>query len=177
MNLFLVSLDDTRTWFRYHHLFRDLLRHRLEQQHSDLIPWLHLRASHWFEQNGWTNEAIHHALQAHDYPRTTSLNTTHALAILRNGRISFPAPSRYPGGVLTAVGTSFVDEWLFRGVFLGLLLTLNLPDWSAARLQNADLLMSMAPARRFSPTFRAPWPGPTSWRAAVSRLAPRAVGR
>ncbi len=53
------------------------------------------------------------------------------LAILRNGRISFPAPGRYPGGVLTAVGTSFVDEWLFRGVFLGLLLTLNLPDWLA----------------------------------------------
>ena len=53
------------------------------------------------------------------------------LAILRNGRISFPAPGRYPGGVLTAVGTSFVDEWLFRGVFLGLLLSLGLPDWLA----------------------------------------------
>jgi LuxR family maltose regulon positive regulatory protein len=86
MNLFLVSLDDTRTWFRYHHLFRDLLRHRLEQQNSDLIPRLHFRASHWFEQNGWTNDAIYHALQAHDYPRTASLITTHALAILRNGQ-------------------------------------------------------------------------------------------
>jgi hypothetical protein len=53
------------------------------------------------------------------------------LAILRNGSISLPAPARYPGGVLTAVGTAFVDEWLFRGVFLGLLLTLNLPDWLA----------------------------------------------
>ena len=53
------------------------------------------------------------------------------LAILRNGRISFPAPGRYPGGVLTAVGTAFFDEWLFRGVLLGLLLTLGLPDWLA----------------------------------------------
>ena len=53
------------------------------------------------------------------------------LAVLRNGRISFPAPARYPGGVLTAVGTAFYDEWLFRGVLLGLLLTLDLPDWLA----------------------------------------------
>jgi hypothetical protein len=53
------------------------------------------------------------------------------LAILRNGRITFPAPARYPGGVLTAVGTAFIDEWLFRGVILGLLLALSLPDWLA----------------------------------------------
>jgi hypothetical protein len=54
-----------------------------------------------------------------------------ALAILRNGRISLPSPVRYPGGVLNAVGTSFYDEFLFRGVLLGLLLTLDLPDWLA----------------------------------------------
>ena len=53
------------------------------------------------------------------------------LAVLRNGRISFPAPGRYPGGVLTAIGTAFYDEWLFRGVLLGLLLSLGLPDWLA----------------------------------------------
>jgi len=53
------------------------------------------------------------------------------LAIIRNGRISFPPPARYPGGVLTAVGTAFYDEWLFRGVMLGLLLSLGLPDWLA----------------------------------------------
>ena len=53
------------------------------------------------------------------------------LAVLRNGRISFPAPGRYPGGILTAVGTAFYDEWLFRGVLLGLLLSLDLPDWLA----------------------------------------------
>jgi len=53
------------------------------------------------------------------------------LAIVRNGAISLPTVGRYPGGVLTAVGTAFYDEWLFRGVLLGLLLTLNLPDWLA----------------------------------------------
>ncbi len=53
------------------------------------------------------------------------------LAVLRNGHIRFPAPTRYPGGVLTAVGTAFYDEWLFRGVILGLLVQLGLPDWLA----------------------------------------------
>ncbi len=50
------------------------------------------------------------------------------LAILSHGRISFPHPSRYPGGLLAAVGTAFYDEFLFRGVLLGLLLNLDLPD-------------------------------------------------
>ncbi|MFV2063408.1 MAG: type II CAAX prenyl endopeptidase Rce1 family protein [Chloroflexota bacterium] len=54
-----------------------------------------------------------------------------ALAIVVNGRIEFPRPGRYPGGVLAAVGTSFFDEFLFRGVVLGLLLSLDLPGWLA----------------------------------------------
>jgi len=53
------------------------------------------------------------------------------LAILRNGHITFPAPSRYLGGVLNSIGTAFFDEFLFRGVLLGLLLLLGLPDWLA----------------------------------------------
>lgn len=50
------------------------------------------------------------------------------VALLGQGRISFPAPSRYPGGVLYAVGTANFDEFLFRGVLLGLLLRLELPE-------------------------------------------------
>jgi hypothetical protein len=53
------------------------------------------------------------------------------LAMLRHGHITFPAPARYPGGVLSSVGTAFYDEFLFRGVLLGLLLLLGLPDWLA----------------------------------------------
>lgn len=54
-----------------------------------------------------------------------------ALAIITRGRVSFAHPARYPGGVLSAVGTAFFDEFLFRGVMLGLLLSLGLPDWMA----------------------------------------------
>lgn len=53
------------------------------------------------------------------------------LAILSNGRVNVPAPGRYTGGAVYAVGTAFYDEFLFRGVILGLLLSLGLPDWLA----------------------------------------------
>jgi LuxR family maltose regulon positive regulatory protein len=61
-NLFLVPLDDERTWYRYHHLFADLLRARLGQSLKiEEIDALHTRAAQWFIQNGLAYEAIHHA--------------------------------------------------------------------------------------------------------------------
>lgn len=54
-----------------------------------------------------------------------------ALAFLRDGGLHLPRPSRYPGGIVSSVGTGFFDEFLFRGVLLGLLLSLDLPDWAA----------------------------------------------
>jgi hypothetical protein len=53
------------------------------------------------------------------------------LALLRSGRLRLPRPGRYPGAVLSSLGTAFFDEFLFRGVLLGLLLGLGLPAWAA----------------------------------------------
>jgi LuxR family maltose regulon positive regulatory protein len=72
-NLFLVSLDDERRWFRYHHLFADLLRARLQQTQPELIPGLHLRASVWYEQNGWPDQAVEHAFSIGDLDRVGRL--------------------------------------------------------------------------------------------------------
>ncbi len=72
-NLFLVPLDDERTWYRYHHLFADLLRARLQQAQPDLVPRLHRQASAWLEQNGFIPEAIHHLLAAHEIDRAADL--------------------------------------------------------------------------------------------------------
>ncbi len=72
-NLFLVSLDDERIWFRYHHLFADLLRARLQQAQPDLVPLLHIRASAWLEQNGFISEAIQHLFAAHEIDRAADL--------------------------------------------------------------------------------------------------------
>ncbi len=72
-NLFIVPLDDQREWFRYHRLFADLLRRRLQYARPALVPELHTRASLWFEQNGYPEEAIEHAFQAKDLPRAADL--------------------------------------------------------------------------------------------------------
>jgi LuxR family maltose regulon positive regulatory protein len=72
-NLFIVPLDEERRWYRYHHLFSDLLRQRLVQQHPGWVPILHGRASEWYEQNGFADEAIEHALGAQDLERAANL--------------------------------------------------------------------------------------------------------
>jgi LuxR family maltose regulon positive regulatory protein len=73
-NLFVVPLDNQRQWYRYHHLFADLLRHRLRQAvDSAGLAALHLRASKWYEQNGLVADAVHHALAAKDFYRAARL--------------------------------------------------------------------------------------------------------
>ena len=57
-NLFIVPLDNERRWYRYHHLFADLLRQRLHQQQPDSVAKLHVRASAWYEKNGLEIEAF-----------------------------------------------------------------------------------------------------------------------
>jgi LuxR family maltose regulon positive regulatory protein len=72
-NLFIVPLDDQRQWYRYHHLFAEvLLAHALEEQPGQ-IPLLHRRASVWYEQNGLRSDAIRHALAARDFERAAGL--------------------------------------------------------------------------------------------------------
>jgi LuxR family maltose regulon positive regulatory protein len=72
-NLFIVPLDDQRQWYRYHHLFTEvLLAHALEEQ-SEQIPFLHKRASAWYEQNNLPAEAIRHALAARDFESAAGL--------------------------------------------------------------------------------------------------------
>ena len=72
-NLFLVALDDRRQWYRYHHLFGDVLRAHLLNEQLDRIPDLHRRASEWYEQNGEPFEAIRHALAGDDVERAADL--------------------------------------------------------------------------------------------------------
>jgi LuxR family maltose regulon positive regulatory protein len=72
-NLFVIPLDDERCWYRYHHLFADLLVQRLRTQQGDLVPELHRRASQWLAENGFKNEAVDHAFCAQDYARAVQL--------------------------------------------------------------------------------------------------------
>ena len=82
-NLFLVPLDDRRQWYRYHHLFADVLRARLLDEQADHIPELHRRASGWYERNGERAVAIDHALAAGDFDRAADLVELAAPALQR----------------------------------------------------------------------------------------------
>jgi LuxR family transcriptional regulator, maltose regulon positive regulatory protein len=73
MNLFVIPLDDQRCWYRYHHLFADVLNQRLEQQFPHLLPQLHHQASQWYKQNGLISEAIQHSLLAGEQDRAAQL--------------------------------------------------------------------------------------------------------
>ncbi|HYI13786.1 MAG TPA: LuxR C-terminal-related transcriptional regulator [Thermomicrobiales bacterium] len=111
-NLFIVPLDNERRWYRYHHLFAELLRQRLHQMTDastanagSAVAELHLRASAWFENNDLELEAFHHAIAANDVERAARL-------IDGNGM-----PLAFRGGVapvlnwLESLPTTVLDAW------------------------------------------------------------------
>jgi LuxR family transcriptional regulator, maltose regulon positive regulatory protein len=65
-NLFVVPLDEHRRWYRYHHLFADVLRARLGQECPEHVAGLHRRAAGWYKANGLVSDAVHHTLAAGD---------------------------------------------------------------------------------------------------------------
>ena len=85
-NLFLVPLDRTGEWYRYHHLFRELLRSELERLEPDLVPQLLARAADWCEANGQPETAIGYAQAAGDVDRVAELFVRCALAVYYSGR-------------------------------------------------------------------------------------------
>jgi LuxR family maltose regulon positive regulatory protein len=76
-NLFIIPLDEERCWYRYHHLFADLLRQRLQQTNPELLPTLHQRASRWYADQGFGEAAIDHALLGADFDRAAALIDQH----------------------------------------------------------------------------------------------------
>ena len=85
-NLFVVALDSKREWYRYHHLFSDLLRHELNQAHPESVRGLHQRAAAWYADEGEAHEAIEHSTAAGDVGRAIDLITAHWYEFLQRGR-------------------------------------------------------------------------------------------
>jgi LuxR family maltose regulon positive regulatory protein len=89
-NLFLVPLDDERIWYRYHHLFADLLRTQLERSlGAQGVAQLHARASDWHGRNGSILEAIHHASMASDDERVERFIGQNYMELVRRGEQSW----------------------------------------------------------------------------------------
>ncbi|MCP4543341.1 MAG: AAA family ATPase [Chloroflexi bacterium] len=87
-NLFIIPLDESRQWYRYHHLFADLLRQQLRAAGTqNLVPLLHNRASRWYEAEGFRADAIQHALVGSDWERAASLLNDVGEAMLKRGEV------------------------------------------------------------------------------------------
>jgi LuxR family transcriptional regulator, maltose regulon positive regulatory protein len=135
-NLFLVPLDHERQWYRYHHLFADLLRAQLQKSLGDQdVAQLHLRASEWYEQNGSILEAIHHASMASDNELVERLIEENYLEMMNRGEMAWV---RFWMGKLS-------EELVYRRPWLCLYEALN-RSWFG-QLEEANRLLNEAEKR------------------------------
>jgi LuxR family maltose regulon positive regulatory protein len=109
-NLFIVPLDTERRWYRYHHLFADLLRQRLRQTHPEKLPILHVRASDWFRHQGLHREAIKYSLAAGDYEGAAGLIRAIAIDVIQQGEHTTVV------GWINAVPEELVEEQPYLSV-------------------------------------------------------------
>ena len=88
-NLFVTSLGGSKyCWYRYHHLFADVMANRLQRFYPHQIPELHLRAANWFKQNNLFSECIEHAQLANDYQMAAEIIESQAMGLLKLGNLS-----------------------------------------------------------------------------------------
>ncbi len=139
-NLFIVALDDRRQWFRYHHLFGDLLRARMLSDHPDRLPSLHQRASRWYEDQQLPEEAVGHALAARDFDRAAHLMELAVPAIRRRRQETLMH------GWLQALPDAAVRHSPVLSVFYGSMLMVS-GDLDAVepRLDDADRALAAVP--------------------------------
>lgn len=116
-NLFTIALDEQGAWYRYHHLFRDVLRLRLQQTQPDLLPTLHQRASQWYEEQGLLDEAIEHAVAAADLQRAGDLIAQHFLHLWKHGALG--TLRRWMDRLPETAFTHHLDLAFWSGVLLG----------------------------------------------------------
>ena len=115
-NLFIVSLDADRHWYRYHGLFAEALRYRLEQWEEEQVAALHLRASNWYFAHGYTSEAVGHALLAQDWEQAAML-IEHIVSPMLWHRSNFPLVQRWlkqlpPTVIRSRPRLSFAYAWV-----------------------------------------------------------------
>ena len=163
-NIFLTPLDDERCWYRYHHLFADMLHKRLKAVDPVLEVELHCRASRWYEQNHWMDYAIEHAIQADEWSRAILLmEQASQLAIQRGEFYKIKSwVEMLPGDCqLASPGLSIHYGWaiLFSGDF-----------------DKADqILAEIEPALGNSPILKVSWLAAKVWAARGRGEQARAV--
>jgi LuxR family maltose regulon positive regulatory protein len=87
-NLFVVGLDNERVWYRYHHLFADVLHAHLDRSQAERVPELQRRASEWYAHQGMMEDAIAYSLKAQDFDRAAGLIEQYAPSVSMQGRVA-----------------------------------------------------------------------------------------
>ena len=139
-NLFLIPLDNQRQWYRYHHLFADLLQHALLQKYPQKIPAMHLQASRWFEANGFILEAVKHAFKAQDWIYAAELVERHAWNMILHSQVGIVSDwcRTFPEAVISKRPALCI----FHG--WALIIAFKKDDFPAARvrIEQADAALS-----------------------------------
>ena len=101
-NLFIIPLDSNRDWYRYHHLFADLLHKELVKKHPEIINELHQKAVSWCQKEGYSEEAINHALAANDYEAASQILEGSFLAMMGRGELALSRKlfNKLPDGII-----------------------------------------------------------------------------
>jgi LuxR family transcriptional regulator, maltose regulon positive regulatory protein len=162
-NLFVVPLDTERSWYRYHHLFADVLHARLLAEHPEQVPDLHQRASAWFATSGLVADAVRHALAAEDFDRAAYL-IEEALPQIR--------PTRQDGLLLTWV-RSLPEPVVRRSPVLCILSSWSLlmfGDLDAAESRLDDAEAALAAGAR-DPDLAAMWADTEDLRTAPATVS------
>jgi ATP/maltotriose-dependent transcriptional regulator MalT len=142
-NLFVVPLDDSRRWYRYHHLFADVLQAHLLDEPADVAMDLHRRASRWYDQNGEPSPAVRHALAAGEVERAAGLVELAIPALLRNRQ---EATIR---GWLDAIPDDVVRRRPVLAVgLIGALMSSGEFEGVEARLRDVEQLLDRPPTDR-----------------------------
>jgi LuxR family transcriptional regulator, maltose regulon positive regulatory protein len=162
-NLFVVPLDTERSWYRYHHLFADVLHARLLAEHPEQVPDLHDRASVWYAARGLVADAVRHALAAEDFERARylmeealpELSRTRQDGLLLTWARSLPEPVVRRSPVL-----SIVSSW-------SLLMAGDL-DAAESRLDDAEAALT---AGAQDPDLAATWADTNDLRTAPATIS------
>ncbi|MEJ2598821.1 MAG: LuxR C-terminal-related transcriptional regulator [Anaerolineales bacterium] len=138
-NLFIVPLDEERCWYRYHHLFADLLQQQLTSSHNTAINELHQKAARWYQINDHLKEAVHHALAGNDIDFAVQLIEKGALVAIEKSDFRFILDS-----VNLLPKSAFKNApWLFIYHTWTLLLTGQV-EAASPNLENLDWLLEYA---------------------------------
>lgn len=152
-NLFVISLDDESRWYRYHHLFTDLLRARLQRELSKAdIAALHQHAACWYEKAGMITEAIEYSLKAADYQHVVHLVEEVAFFMILQGQV------RSVESWLQAIPQTFIDKSpRINMAFAWMNLLRGTPEQAAQSIEHLRNIFSSNNEINLEPSLKGEW--------------------